>query len=190
MLTTSEALIDRIRIAGDQDAWNRFVNLYLPLIYSWNIKAGLQPADASDVCQEIFIWISQHIHEFERIQTGSFRSWIRSVASNKIRTHQKKKRPMSLDSRELEQNDQLFYEVEAWANDHDGDVLNRALDLLSREFTPKTFGIFKSVFCDQKSVDEVAKLYQTSKANVYVAQSRVKTRLKSIIKGFVPMNFD
>ena len=39
----------------EPDAWRRLVELYALLIYRWCRSAGLQPTDAADVSQEVFI---------------------------------------------------------------------------------------------------------------------------------------
>ena len=50
---TRPTLLVRIRDAGDQEAWGRFVDLYGPLIYGFLSKRGLQDADAADVTQDV-----------------------------------------------------------------------------------------------------------------------------------------
>lgn len=185
MFTTSEALIDRIRITGDRDAWCRFVDLYLPLIYKWNLKAGLQPADSSDVSQEIIIWISEHLHEFERLQTGSFRSWLKTIAYNKLRSYRKQRKFIGLDDLGIDELVEDDFNAELWGADHDRAVFQRAVNLIRPEFRPSTFNIFTAVYCDGQSADKVAEQFGVTKANVYVAQSRVISRFKVILKGFV-----
>lgn len=51
-LATRATLLVRVRDARDCDAWAEFVDLYMPLIYSYALKNGLQEADAADVAQE------------------------------------------------------------------------------------------------------------------------------------------
>ena len=42
--STSSTLLHRVR-SRDPAAWQRFVNLYGPLVYHWGRRAGLQEAD-------------------------------------------------------------------------------------------------------------------------------------------------
>lgn len=185
MFTTSEILIERLRLAGDDEAWRRFVDLYLPLIYRWNCQAGLQPADASDVAQEIFLWVSQNLNEFERRHVGAFRSWLKTVAHHKIQSHRKQKVLISLDSADT---NQIFEEdplLKQWGDDHDQALLNRALELIRPEFTPKTFDVFMAVFINQENPTDIANRFGLNKQNVYVSRSRVLARLRVVLKGFI-----
>src|SRR5262245_58801994 len=85
MHTTSTTLLSALRNTDDQAAWERFVRIYTPFIYYWGRKAGLQPADASDLVQEVFALMVRKLPEF-RYDTGrSFRGWLRTVTLNKWR---------------------------------------------------------------------------------------------------------
>ena len=53
MTQTPVSLLERLRQPGDQEAWQRFVELYGPLIYAWSRRAGLQDQDAADLVQDV-----------------------------------------------------------------------------------------------------------------------------------------
>ena len=50
---TRASLLVRLRDPGDGIAWNRFVDLYTPLIYGFFRRHGLQDADAADLSQDV-----------------------------------------------------------------------------------------------------------------------------------------
>lgn len=50
---TRVSLILRLPDAGDAEAWNEFVGLYRPLIFSLARRGGLQPADAEELTQRL-----------------------------------------------------------------------------------------------------------------------------------------
>ncbi len=54
-MKTPASLLERMRQPANPDAWERFVALYAPLIYSWGCRAGLQDADAADLVQEVLV---------------------------------------------------------------------------------------------------------------------------------------
>lgn len=54
MVTTSITLLERLRRPDAPDAWDRFVELYTPLLFAWARQAGLQDADAADLVQDLF----------------------------------------------------------------------------------------------------------------------------------------
>src|SRR5262245_63757732 len=89
-LATSPSLLDRVR-AGEAIAWNRFAELYEPLVHHWCRRARLSPESAADVWQEVLLAVSNYIGDFERRGPGSFRSWLRSIARSKICDEQRRR---------------------------------------------------------------------------------------------------
>jgi RNA polymerase sigma-70 factor, ECF subfamily len=59
------SLLDRSRGPQETDAWNRFVELYTPLIYFWGKKLGVQTSDISDFVQVVFAVL---VRELPRLQ--------------------------------------------------------------------------------------------------------------------------
>ena len=51
---TSTSLLRRAS-SGEGEAWQRLVSLYAPVVYRWCRQWGLQPADAENVGQEVFV---------------------------------------------------------------------------------------------------------------------------------------
>ncbi|MCH7726001.1 MAG: sigma-70 family RNA polymerase sigma factor [Planctomycetes bacterium] len=71
---------------GENGAWSRFVQLYSPWVYYWCRKRGLQPIDAEDVGQEVFVAVSRKVEDFRRGGEGhTFRGWLHTITSNKVK---------------------------------------------------------------------------------------------------------
>ena len=85
MNTTSISLLDRVRVSTDKEAWSRFVDLYTPMIYRWALRIGLPKSEASDLVQEIFVTLSQKLPSFRYDETKNFRSWLKTVTSNRTK---------------------------------------------------------------------------------------------------------
>ena len=84
---TSPTLLASVK-AEDRAGWTRLVSLYGPLVYRWCRCAGLQPADAADLGQEVFCAVARNISNFRRDRPGdSFRAWLHTITLNKIRDH-------------------------------------------------------------------------------------------------------
>jgi hypothetical protein len=83
MDSTPASLLERLRQPGERQAWDRFVDLYTPLIYSWTCRMGLQANDAADLVQEVFIVLWHKMAEFRYDPQRSFRAWLRTVMVNK-----------------------------------------------------------------------------------------------------------
>src|SRR5437868_2870673 len=54
-MDTSTNLLEQLRHPADARAWERFVDLYTPLLYGWACGQGLRDADAADLIQEVFV---------------------------------------------------------------------------------------------------------------------------------------
>lgn len=73
MTNTSPSLLKRLRRPEDQAAWDRFVELYTPLLYDWARRMHLQEADAADLLQEVFAVLVQELPRFDYDAQKSFR---------------------------------------------------------------------------------------------------------------------
>jgi RNA polymerase sigma-70 factor (ECF subfamily) len=74
--------------ADDGDGWQRLVRTYSRRIYRWCRQAGLQPADAGNVVQEVFRAVARKLPDFRREAGGdTFRGWLRRITQNKLRDH-------------------------------------------------------------------------------------------------------
>jgi RNA polymerase sigma-70 factor (ECF subfamily) len=109
---TSLSLLDRVK-AHDQQAWQRLVGLYTPLVCHWCARWQVTGADADDVVQDVFVAVAAGIEKFQRPRpavgapseprpigsvgshapaavtgpeaTGSFRGWLGAITRNKLR---------------------------------------------------------------------------------------------------------
>lgn len=85
--STSRTLIRQAK-ANDADAWKRLVHAYSRRIYRWCRHGGLQPADASNVVQEVLRSVARKLPDFRHEQaTDTFRGWLRRITVNKINDH-------------------------------------------------------------------------------------------------------
>ena len=184
---TSPSLLDRIR-AADPAAWKRLVDLYGPLVYGWCLRAGLQPADAADVGQEVFLAVAGAIHRFRRDRPGdTFRGWLYTIARNKLRDHGP---PAAATGLGGDDGAQRMARLPAPGNtapdaepppDPDGDRLlfRRAVELVRGEFEPQTWAAFWATAVEDRSPADVAAALGTTPNAVYLAKSRVLHRLRA-----------
>ncbi|MBI2808682.1 MAG: sigma-70 family RNA polymerase sigma factor [Planctomycetes bacterium] len=78
---------DIVRGSTDpEDAWQQVVEQYGPAILDWCRHAGLQPADADDVAQQVFLATIKGITNLRLDRPGdSFAGWLCTITRNKIR---------------------------------------------------------------------------------------------------------
>jgi RNA polymerase sigma-70 factor, ECF subfamily len=192
-LTTSATLLERAR-ARDQSAWQRLVDLYEPLILHWCRQARLEPADAADIKQEVFLAVSGHIAAFRRSEAGdTFRGWLRTITRNKIRDHLRRALPNHAQTGGSDAYGELLNlhsaeppdgsEVES--PDEVGVLYRRALELIVTDFEEVTWKAFWRVVVEGQPPAGVAHDLAMSRNAVYLAKARVLQRLREEFKDLI-----
>lgn len=170
----------------DQQAWERLVRLYGPLVYGWCRQAGLQAADAADIGQEVFLAVARKITAFHRDRKGdTFRGWLRVITRNKIQDSLRARQGVGMTGALKEAP------TAAPASEDEGDhhgrnaddverkvLCARAVELIRPEFEAGTWQAFWRVVIEDHSPGEVAKELAMSVNAVYLAKSRVLRRLR------------
>lgn len=181
---TSSSLLARVR-ARDEAAWGRLVCLYGPLVYSWCRRAGLQPADAADVGQIVFIAVSRSIDNFRRDREGdSFRAWLFTIARRKLCDHWSSRRGESTGEADVQKRlEELAVEESSVSaastpSEDTRGLYRRAIELVRAEFEPATWEAFWKVTVEDEPPAEVALALGISRNAVYLAKSHVKRRLR------------
>jgi len=85
MHSTHVSLLERLRQPEAADAWERFVQLYTPLLLHWARKLGLPDHDAADLVQDVLLVLVRKLPEFQYQPGRTFRGWMRTVLINKWR---------------------------------------------------------------------------------------------------------
>src|ERR1700722_11673297 len=88
---TPASLLQRLRQPDEQGAWERFVDLYTPLIFFWACRMRLQAQDAADLVQDVFTTLLQKLPEFHYDPGKSFRAWLRTLTVNRWRDSLRRK---------------------------------------------------------------------------------------------------
>jgi RNA polymerase sigma-70 factor, ECF subfamily len=182
MHTTSVSLLEQLREPSAASGWERFVRLYTPLLLHWARRVGLQEQDAADLVQDVLIVLVQKMPEFQYQQGRSFRGWMRTVLLNKWRDRPQRGAPAPLESQieerldssdGLEEREYRLY------------VMGRALRLMAADFEPATWqACWETVVCS-RSAAEVAKELGITVNAVYLAKSRVLSRLRRDLDGLL-----
>ena len=78
---TPISLIERLQ-QKEPLAWDRFVDLFAPLLDLWAGRLGLSSNDADDLVQEVFVILLRRMPQFAYDPRQSFRGWLWTVMSN------------------------------------------------------------------------------------------------------------
>src|SRR5262245_61893100 len=170
MNTTPVSLLQRLRQPGEEQAWQRFTELYTPLLYYWTRRLGLQPQDAADLVQEVFVLLVRKLPEFTYDPQKSFRSWLRTVTLNKWRDmcRRRTEKPLADDHGALAglvnpDNTVLLEEAE-----YQERLVKRALEIMQAEFEPTTWRACWEYMVADRPAAEVAEELHLSVGAVYV----------------------
>lgn len=203
MNKTSLSLLERLqdRSRPDNESWTRMVEVYSPLILKWLKRSGLEGQDADDVVQEVLAVVFRRLPAFQRNeQVGSFRAWLRAIAVNCLRdfwrARRRRKAGAGLGSgndevqQMLEQlSDPASALSEIWDREHDRHVTQYLLQLIQPEFSEKNWQAFTRVAMQGEPAKVVAEELEMTLNAVYIARSRVLTRLREEGRGMVESEF-
>ena len=183
---TSTSLLQRIRFQ-DQEAWQRLVGLYGPLVYGWCRRWGMQQSDAQDIVQEVFRAVAGGIDGFRRDGVaGSFRGWLWTIAKNKASTYfsQQARRPQVIGGTDLQArlaeiperypDESLSEEASAETSG----LMRRAMDVVRGDFQERTWRAFLRTAVDGAGAAEVAAELKMTVRAVRQAKYRVLQRLR------------
>lgn len=178
-METPGSLLQRLREPQPQHAWTRFVHLYTPLLYHWARRLGLQEPDAADLVQDVLLLLVGKLPEFTYDHNKSFRAWLRTVMRNCWRNRcrrvelPREAHPPNLDEVADADAENLLSETEyrQW-------LVGRALELMQSEFQATTWKACWECVVSGRSAAEVADELGISIGAVYVAKSRVLSRLR------------
>jgi RNA polymerase sigma-70 factor (ECF subfamily) len=187
MDSTSVSLLRRLRQPDQEAAWQRFVDLYAPLIFHWSKNQGLTPTDASDLVQDVLAIVVEKLPEFEYDPQRRFRGWLHTVTVNRANDIHRRNavRPDSGQEESIQQvavasEVDLFEEAE-----YRKFLVNRALELMKAEFRESTWQAGWKQIVDGQKAPAVAQELGISVNAVHVAKCRVVRRLREELDGLM-----
>jgi RNA polymerase sigma-70 factor, ECF subfamily len=186
--STSSDLLSRVR-QHDPAAWSRFVTLYAPLVYTWCRKAGIKPADAGDILQDVFARAFAAIDRFRHDREGdTLRGWLRVICRNQVTDHFRRQggAPAAVGGTDAQAK---MAAVPAWADDEAALVddrerlVRRAAELVRSEFEPRTWQAFWAMAVEGRSAAETATALGMTPGAVRQAKYIVTKRLREELSG-------
>ncbi len=192
-MDTSASLLEMLRHDSSDGAWNRVVELYSPLIRGWLKRHGTTVADVDDVVQEVLTVVVRRFPEFRREpRAGSFRAWLRTITANCLRDHWRRnnKQPPAVGGTDFgaiidQMEDPHSGISKMWDREHDEHVTKYLLKQIRRDFSEQTWQAFQRFALDGLSADDVAKELGISANAVFIAKSRIMSKLRQQGQGLI-----
>lgn len=160
---------------------------YRPAVYRYARRRQLQPADAEDIAQQVFLAIAKKLPEWEiDCQQGSFRAWLLTVTRNAVSNRLARQAPdaarggTSVTRKLAEVSDEdsaadgLEWEFRRAAFRH-------AAEIVRPEFREASWLAFWRTAVDAQPAERVAAELRLSVGAVYTARSRVLKRLRETV---------
>jgi RNA polymerase sigma-70 factor (ECF subfamily) len=180
MLSTPVSLLERLRYADEAEAWNRFVELYSPLLFHWAEQLGLQTSDCADLVQDVFLILWRELPKFEYDRTRSFHAWVRTLFLNRHRSRCRERMPALVDGNfdELpEKSNGDFIDAE-----YSRYLIRQAFRLIELEFAPLHQKIFRAYALEERGPEEIAREHGVNVGTVYAIKSKVLGRLRQELR--------
>ena len=185
MHTTPVSLLKRLKQpAADRD-WQRFVDLYTPLLFYWARQAGLRPPDDADLVQEVFLLLVKKLPDFDYDQRKSFRGWLRTLMTNRLRDQWRRAKVPEAAGAECLLAELRAPDTDEGEQEHRRYLLARAAQLVRPEFQESTWQACWRFAFEGVAAAEVARELGITENAVYIAKGRVLKRLRAELEGLL-----
>jgi RNA polymerase sigma-70 factor (ECF subfamily) len=183
---TSQSLLARVQ-SKDQEAWNRLVYIFSPLVYHICKNRNVTGADAEDIVQDVFQAVAVTIGDYQVSRDGKrapFRCWLGGIIHHKLGDRHRRllRQPQAEGGSVAQQRLQELPAPEAMLPAQDlgptSGLCRRALHLLRDEFEPQIWQAFWRTAVDGQPAPAVAVELGMSAAAVRKAKSRILHRLR------------
>jgi RNA polymerase sigma-70 factor (ECF subfamily) len=187
--STSSGLIHGVK-ERDPEAWHRLAQLYGPLVYQWCRWRGLQPSDAEDVTQEVFLTVAAKVAAFRRERPGdTFRGWLWTITRHKLGHWIRRQRGREQAAGGTDAQRRLLAAAPDDAGSPDSAsgpaavsaLYQRALELIRSEFEDRSWEAFRRLVLEGQRPADVAADLGMSRSAVYVIKSRILRRLRDVL---------
>ena len=184
---TRESLILRLPSSQDALAWREFIAIYEPLIIRFAGRRGLQEADAREIAQNVLIAVAKSVDRWQPDrERGRFRAWLFRIARNQLINWISKQATQAssaraLDGSTLEQFPSEDYRAAEIELEYRREMFRVAAAQARDSFSASTWDAFWRTAVLAESVDSVAASLELSPGAVYIARSRVTSKIRDII---------
>jgi len=192
LLPTRQSLLSRLRDCEDQAGWREFFDTYWQLIYNVARRSGLADAEAQDVVQNTFIYLTRKLPKFRYDrERGSFKSWLCRVTRSRISVFRRRaeaKEP-ALPELALEEDDANVWESipdpagdaldEVWQREWEENLVKAALRRIRPKVSAQQLMIFELAALGEVPLKQVARKLGVSLMQVYLARHRVGKLFKA-----------
>lgn len=188
---TNLSLIGRIKNPADNQAWIEFLGIYQPVVYRMARKRGMQPTDAQDVMQQVFLSVARAIHTWDPgADRPPFRAWLTTISRNAI-TKALDRTPKDRGTGSTSMLDLLRNTAippatsDEFVREARRELVRKAAEQIRPEFSEATWQAFWSTSIEGRSIAEATEITGKTPGALYIARFRVRERLREKISDLL-----
>ena len=188
---TSTQILEGLKTNGNTTAWDKFCDHFQPVVVNFARQLGLPEADAEDAAQETMLeFLKAFRNEKYNREKGSLGNWLFGIARRVI-LNLRGRQPLEqlvadkttgTSFWDLIQDDHNIKHT--WETEWRQMVLTKCVQQVRRELDPKVVEAFELYALSEQPVEEVAGRLKMSNNAVYIAKSRVLSRLRELERQF------
>ena len=195
MNRTRATLIHRLKNWQDGASWQDFFDTYWRLIYSVARQSGMTDAEAQDVVQETMIAVAKHMPTFTYDPSiGSFKSWLLNMTRWRVSDQFRKRHKLAANEPKRPKTETTTTAIEKiadpsgvkideiWEKEWQQNLLTAALENVKRRIDPGKFQVFDFYVNKDWPPEKVAKSFNISVDQVYVAKHRITQAIKDEVE--------
>lgn len=184
---TQYSLLARLSDPSDREAWYQFAELYQPVIYRLARGKGLQDADAQDLAQQVLMSVARAIPNWRKYSEQTlFRHWLKKVTKNTILNALSRSPKEGVAASSIliglsgtgGSDSDLERQIDA---EHHREIYRKASAVVQQQVQETTWEAFRRSAILGQSPSQVSQSTGLSVGSVYVARSRVLSKLRDAV---------
>lgn len=185
---TRASLIARVRDLGNGDAWKEFASIYEPVILRFIQGHGLQSADAEEISQEVLSRVVNSISSWNGGgQQSTFRGWLYRITRNLTIDFLRKRKSELAKAVGHDGGMNQIPDSESSAScefqaEYEKQIFHWAAEKLKPTFKAANWQAFWLSTVEGLPIEEVAQRLSMECSAIYVARSRIMSRLAKLIQ--------
>ncbi len=167
--------------AGDAAAFGTAYERHAGRVYAFALRRLRDPAEAEDLCQDVFVEVARSIRGFEG--RSALGTWILGIANHEIANRRRRQRR---ELASIEANGELAVPArDAPIDDqvHSARLLARCFDVLDREIGPAHRRIFQLHLGGGRDMAGIARTVGKSRQAVKISVFRTRQHLGKRVAG-------
>lgn len=188
---TTTQVLEQLKTSNEPQVWEGFCGSFRPVVVEFARRMGLSPAEAEDAAQETMMTFIKALRsgKYDR-DKGRLSHWLFGVARRVI-LNLRGRQPLEQLVADKTTGTSFWDLIEddravqhSWDTEWRQMALARALEQVRREFDPGVVEAFERYALQGTPMEEVTRRLNVSRNAVYIAKSRILSRLRELVAQF------